>query len=247
MKGTFDTTEMISSFIGPLKSLSDVMQDNGVVLNVNAQEKTINVYALNSSLGTLVYLKYVGLFDNFEFAKADEKIGVLRLGDFVKYFSVLDEAGASIEFVDTVFSINHNSGKMSFKTADPDMIDQAPKSFKGTTWYNETAVNQSFGKLNKAMNVLANEDCLFVKGTTDNKIEFTVRSSSVDINSFKIQVDTPVSADFESLYRKDVIQMVFRTPCDSISVSFAERLARFDCKSKNYELTYYVAKKAQSK
>jgi hypothetical protein len=229
--------------------LGDDMADCGVVLNVDKEEKTINIYAINSSVGTLIYLKYVGgLFDNFTFADQDEQIGVLKLSEFVRYFSVLDDAGASIEFDNTLFSIKHDGGTLSFKTADPAVINQAPKTFKGSTWLTEFEINSRFSKLHKAMSVLSNEDCLFATGIkNDNKVTMTVKSATVDINSFKVTIDNPVTQDFECLYRKDVLQQILKTPSDSIKVSFSDRLAKFECKSKYYEMTYYVAKKLPPK
>jgi hypothetical protein len=249
MKGTFETGEKITAFITPLKNLGDVMGDSGVVLNVDKEEKTINIYAINSSAGTLIYLKYIGgLFDNFTFADQEEKVGVLKLSEFVRYFSVLDDAGVSLEFEDNLFSIKHDGGALSFKTADPDVIKQAPKTFKGSTWFTEFEIDSRFSKLHKAMNVLANEDCLFVNGVKDtNKVTMTVKSETIDINSFKVAFDNPVVQDFNSHYRKDVLQQIFKTPSESIKVSFADRLAKFECKSKFFEMTYYLAKKVPQK
>lgn len=248
MKGTF-TKENLEAFVGPLKSLADVMGDEGVVLNVLAKEKTVQVFALNNSAGTLVYVKYdPKLFEGFEFADEDEKIGVLKVGDLVRYFSVLDESGVQLSFLDKTLAISHEAGNLSFKTADPDMIQEAPKTFKGATWLAEVDVDSKFSKLNKAMGVLAGEDCVFVTGSSSKgKIVLNVRSGNVEMNSFKLEVVAPVTNDFETAYRKDILQLVFRTPAESIKVSFSERLARFECANTLCSLTYFVAKKSAAK
>lgn len=248
MKGTF-TKENLEAFVGPLKSLADVMGEEGVILNILAEEKTVQVFALNNSAGTLVYVKYdPKLFEGFEFADADEKIGLLKVGDLVRYFGVLDESGLQLSFVDKKLSLTHEAGSLSFNTADPDMIQEAPKTFKGASWLTEVEVDTKFSKLNKAMGVLAGEDCVFVSGSASkNKVVLNVRNSNVEINSFKLEVAAPVTNDFETAYRKDILQLVFRTPAESIKVSFGERLARFECALKLCNLTYFVAKKSASK
>lgn len=243
LQGKFDTLEKLESFLNPLKSLSNLMKDESVVINIDATNKTLNINALNSR--ALCFLKYnKDLFDGFTF-NADKKIGIMKLQEFVKCLSVIQEEGVQIDFAESIFSVSHSLGSIGFRTADPDMIKEGPSKFKGTTWYTQFAIDKRFSKLQKAMSVLSSEDTLFISGDSEKaEVTIKIRSSSVELNTFKVIIANPVIQNFETAYTKEVFQMILNSSADSINVSFGEKVAEFVCKSKFCDSIYYLAKKA---
>ncbi len=246
MKGIFETKEHVSAFTDPLNSLSKIIED-GVVLNVSAADKTISIYALNGPSGTMVHVTYKELFNNFDITQ-DEKIGILKIPQMVKYFSILEQEKVNMQFENNVFSLANSLGSVNWKTADSDMIKESPKTLKAITWWSTVTVDSKttskFKTLLKAMSVLSEEDCVYVKGDkTAGTVTFIVRASGIEINSFTLDIPTQVDADFDTFYRKDVLEKALNTPSDSIMLSFSERMARMECKSKYVDITYYIAKK----
>ena len=245
MKGIFDAKE-VSLFTSPLTSLSRIIKDgNGIILNISKDNKNISIYSLNSEIGVMVHMTYnAELFKNIDMS-IDERIGILNIPQLVKYFQILDGDKVDMRFENNVFFLANTAGTVSFKTADPDMMKEAPKNYKGSTWFIEVKVDQSFQTLIKAISVLGEEeDCIVVKGNKEKgKVLFTVRSSGLEINSYKLEVSSTVNEDFETFYRKDVFEKVLTTKCDSIGMAFSERVARFECKSPHCDITYYLAKK----
>jgi hypothetical protein len=247
MKGQFDTRDKLQAFLSPLQSAATIMHENGVILNAVVADKNVQMFSLNNEVGTLIHLIYnKELFDGFTFGDTDEKIGVLKLAEFIKYLSVIDDDGVNINYQNNKLTLSHNSEALSFKTADPDMIKEAGKTFKssGITWFTEIEVDKRFTKLLKAMSVLANEDCVFISGDKDKgKVTFTVKSSTVDINNFTFEVDAKVSSNFESPYLKEVLQLVLATSSEKIKLSISERLALFECTNKYSTMKFFVGKK----
>jgi hypothetical protein len=243
--GNFDSNIKLNAFLEPLKNLSSLMGEEGIILNTSSVDKNIAIYAQNTANGILSHIKYKSdLFDGFKI-ETDEKIGVLKVGEFVKYFSVLDDDNVKIAFTDNTFSISHDLGNLSFRTADASMITEAPKTFKGAGWFVETEIDQKkFSKLKKAMSVLSNEDSIFVSGVqSTNKVTFTVRSSNVELNTYKLVIDAPVAQDFETAYRKDIWQLILSSN-NNIKASFGQKLVKFDIKTEYSDVIYFVAKKS---
>lgn len=247
MKGQFGTREKLKAFIDPLVAASAIMADNGVILNAVTADKSVQMFAHNTDAGTLIYLTYPKeLFDGFTFAATDEKIGIMKLSEFIKYFSVIEDDGVAMDFENNKFSLSYNTEHLSFKTADADLIKEAGKNFKPASmkWFSEVEVDKKFTKLIKAMNVLSNEDCVVVSGSkADSKVTFTVKSSTVDINNFKFEVDAAVTEDFSYPYIKNIFQLILATGSEKIKMSISERLIMFDCANKYSSMKFFLAKK----
>jgi len=246
-KGLFADTTKLSAFIQPLKELAFVMDDTGVVLNISKTDENVVIRAQNTAKGILAYITYKKeLFAGFEFG-SDEKIGIHRLADFMKFLSVMEEPGVQVEFQNTCFSISHaDHGVMSVKTAEPSMIQEAPASFKGTTWFADVIFDTKFAKLKKAMTALSSEDSVSVVGnSTKNKLTFTVRGSSAELNTYKVEVPVTIKNDFETIYRKDVLQVVLSS-ANVFTASFGEKLVRLQSSSEYSDATYYIAKKSKA-
>lgn len=247
LKGIFKTKTQLDAFVQPLRDLSSVMDENGVVLNVSKDKKTINIYALNKSKGVYAFVSYKKeLFDGFNF-ESDEKIGIYRLAEFVKFLSVLEESDITIEFKDTIFSVSHELGVMSLKTSDATMIQEAPTSFKGAGWLSELAIDNRFSKLRKAMSALSNEDSVYVTGSTSKgTITFLVRSASNEANSYKLEIAAKPTQDFETVFGKDMLQnlLSFNT---NFTASFSNRIVQLHSENEFSTSTYFVAKKQEVK
>jgi hypothetical protein len=239
--------DKISSFTKPLNALMQTItnDDGGIILNFDQKSKECNVYVKKDSIGTLIFLKYkAALLQDMQIDK-DESIGVMKISDFVKYFSIIDDSKIQMKYENSSFALNGDDSECSFRTADVDMIKEGLKNFKGATYFAEIAVDSKFDKLSKAMNVLAEEDCVFIKGSaSESTVTFTVRSSGVELNKFCLKVITPVTQDFEIPYNKDILQTALNAPASNIKLSLAERFVSICADCDEFSMTYYIAKKA---
>lgn len=237
----------INHFIKPLQSLASFIKDDdgGIVLNFDKEKLESNIYVKKESDGVLVFVKYKKeLLENLEIDK-DEKVGVLKLSDFIKYFSVIDDDKTEISFENNNLSIKTDNADITFKTADTDMISEGLKNFRAVTWLSEIVIDEKFDKLKKAMNVLGNEDCVYIKGDVSlNKLIFTVKSSSLDINKFTIKIDSQVTKDFELPFNKEYLQIALACPSQTTKLFIGERLICINADNTYSNLTYFIAKKA---
>jgi hypothetical protein len=64
------------------------------------------------------------------------------------------------------------------------------------------------------------------------------------MNSYKVSVDSPVSQDFETPYRKDIWQLVLGSSDEIIKASFGAKLVKFEIETEFCNSVYYVAKKS---
>lgn len=222
--------------------------DGGIIINVDKEKLEANIFAKKDSAGTLIFVKYnPSMFTGFTIDK-DERIGVLKINDFIRYFSVIDEDKVIIKFDNNDFSITGaDSGaesSISFRTADVDLIKEGLKSFKGTTWLSEIIVDEKLDKLKTAMDVLKDEECVFIKGDAkQGTVTFTVKSSGVEINKFKITLAATVSQDFDTPYSKEYLQNVLKMPTKTVKIMVADRFISVYGVTDNYSITYYLAKK----
>lgn len=238
--------EKIKAFCKPLQSLMSVITDDdgGVILNVDKTTNEISINAKKDSIGTVIFIKYnKDLLEGVEMDK-DEKIGILKLSEFVKFFSVIDDDKTEMVFNNNEFAISCGDADLSFKTADVDMIKEGPKTFKGASWLCELEVDEKFEKLKKAMSVLSNEDCVYLAGDKDDgALTCTVKSSSMEINKFKTKIITTVTQDFDLPFGKDHFMSALSIPTDSVKLAIGERFINVHGTSKYFSYSHFVAKK----
>lgn len=238
--------EKIKAFCKPLVSLMNTIKDDdgGVILNVNKDSGEITISAKKDSVGTVIFVKYKKeLFEGAEIDK-DEQIGILKLSEFIRYFTVINDDKTELVFDNNKFTVSSGEDNISFKTADVDMIKEGPKAFKGASWFSELIVDSKFDKLNKAMSVLNNEDCVYLEGDKDSGvITFTVKSSNIEINKFSTKIVTPVSQNFEIPFNKEYFTTALSIPTDTVKLSISERFINAQGDTKYFSMSYFVAKK----
>lgn len=238
--------EKIKAFCKPLQSLMSVITDDdgGIILNVDKATNEISISAKKDSIGTVIFIKYnKDLLEGVDIDK-DERIGILKLSEFIKYFTVIDDDKTELVFDNNKFVLSCGDANLSFKTADVDMIKEGPKTFKGTSWLSELEVDSKFEKLQKAMSVLSNEDCVYLTGNKDDgAITFTVKSSSMEINKFNTKVLTAVSQDFELPFNKEHFISALTIPTDTAKLAIGERFINVQGTTKYFSYSHFVAKK----
>lgn len=245
----FFEPEQLQNFLNPLIALSYLMKSEGIVLNIS-KEKTLSIYALNPAEGFLGAIHYKSkLFSNFNIEENLE-VGIIRLNEFVKFFSILDNKSnvyLEIHNGNKIILRQNGSGEVSYRAADISLIRQAPKKTPDIKIYSSLDISE-FTKLKKAMAVLSDEDCLFVSGDSEkNKISLNLRSDQVEMNAYKLKIDCPVSENFETIYKKPMWEVVLTLSLGTITANFSDRLVRFDCEDDNVSIKFYVAKKAINK
>lgn len=245
MKVTFNK-EKIRAFTKPLSALTSVVtdEDGGIIINFDKEKKDGLIAVKKDSYGMIIIIKYKPeLFENMDIDN-NEKVGILKLGDFIKYFSIIDDDATEVVFKDNTFTITSNESDFSFKIADTDMIKEGLKNFKGAAVLTEMDVDAKFDRLKKAMGVLSTEDCVYIKGSSaDSNVAFTVKNSNMEINKFNIKIPATVSSDFDSPYNKELLSLAFGLPTDTLKLSVAERFISFVGESKYYTMSYFIAKK----
>jgi hypothetical protein len=238
--------EKIKAFCKPLMSLMNTIKDDdgGVILNVDKTTNEITISAKKDSVGTVIFVKYKkDLLEGIEIDK-DEQIGILKLSEFIKYFSVIDDDKTELLFDNNKFVLSNGDANLSFKTADVDMIKEGPKTFKGASWYSEVVVDSKFEKLNKAMAALNNEDCVYIEGDKDSGVvTFTVKSSNIEINKFSTKIMSPVTQNFDLPFNKEYFTTALSIPTDSVKLSISERFINVQGETKYFSISYFVAKK----
>jgi hypothetical protein len=239
--------DTIRSFTKPLNALTNLIndEDGGVIVNFDKENKTASISVKKDSSGFVGFVKYkTEAFRDLEIDK-DEKVGILKIGDFIKYLSIVDDDDTKLEYDNNNVGISSGDSEFSFKTADVDMIKDGPKTFKGFTFIAELPIDEKFEKLKKAISVLSNEDCVYIKGSaTDSTITFTVKSSSMEINKFNIKIAAPqVTSDFEIPFNKEYFSNALSIPVDAVKLSLTERFLSVSGETKHYSMAYYIAKK----
>lgn len=241
IKGIFNKSQ-ISEFLFPIQivgSILDPKDDGGIILNFDKETKSIAIFTKKQSLGTIIFIKYKDLINTFEVD--DEKIGIIKISEFIKYFSVIEDENTEIEFKDNLFSIKDSDSEINFKTADISTINEASKNFKFSDWYGNIIIDDKFKKLNKAIKLLSNEDYIYIEGK-DNKVSFTVRKSDLDNNKFKCAFDCTITKDFNLIIKKSLFQMATENKCKKINLKFAERFICVECETDFSTITFFVAK-----
>lgn len=245
MKGVFDSTEKIKAFINPIENIVPMMGSEGIVINAILEKKNIGIYAYCKENGFYALINYKNLFDTFEITK-DEKIGVLKISDFTKYFSVINADAVNVEFVDNNFVITDNDSQFSFKTADASMIRECPTRVLNFTSCAKIVLDTKFNKLNKAMKVLSvEEDTILITGNKEKgTVTFEVKSQSIDFNKFKLVVPCQVTEDFENIFNKAIFQMVLSSPGETeTTLHVNQKALKIECSNKYSDVTYLIAKK----
>ncbi len=224
--GTFDKKENLEAFTNQVKYFIPFAESNGINLEVNDVDKVIKSSLMNKSLGVVINTVSKTLYDNFELT-AGQKIGILKLSDFISMFNVFGGAGVNVKFVDNEFEIAdiaNPDSVVSFKTADSSLIQECSQI--------------------RAMSILSNEDVVSMTGNaTKNKVTFKVTNSNMSVNTFKLVIDTPVSEDFEVYHRKDMFLNMLKLPIDSKTLSIADRIIKVEYTSPTLDMTVYLAKK----
>ncbi len=244
IKGIFNK-EQIQEFLYPLQFLNSIIDSksskSGVIFNFDAETKEINVYVKNAAIGTLVFLKYKNLLNSFHVD--NDKIGIINVSDFIKYFSIIDDDNTEIEFNGNKFFIKDADSEISFQTADIDMIAEGMKTFKGQDWLVTTDYDEKFNKLQKAIKSMVNEEYIFIKGeAATKKLHFIVRKKDLDTNNYKTSLDMDIKADIDVAVNKDYFQNVASIKCDSMELKLSDRLINFVCQRKNSEISVFIAK-----
>lgn len=238
--------DKLDLFLKPLNALTNIISDDhgGIVINLDKEKLEANIYAKNDSMATLAFIKYKSdMFTGAELDK-DEKIGVLRLADFIKYFSVLDSKEIELFFDNNTFSLTADDSDISFRTADIDMIKEGPKNFKGASFIAEIEIDDNFNKIKKAMSALHEENCVFISGkSSENKIVFTVRDGTNELNKYKLKVTTTLSQDFEIVFSKEIFNIAISVPGDKKKLHISERFAMVVGETDLYTMTYFIARK----
>lgn len=244
IKGIFNK-EQIEEFLYPLQVLNTIVDSksskSGIILNFDSATKEINVYVTNLSMGTVVFVKYKNLLDSFHVD--NDKIGIINIADFIKYFSIIDDDNTEIEFNANRFLIKDGSSEIAFQTADIEMIKEGLKTFKGQDWLVSTEFDQKFAKLQKALKSMVNEEYIFIKGDAETKkVNFTVRQKDLDANNYKCALDTEVKSNIELIIKKEYFQNATSIKCDTLNFKISDRLVNFECQRKNSEISIFIAK-----
>lgn len=249
MRGTFKSNEELKQFITPLKSVSSLMGDSGLVINFGAKANgqiPVTVSALNQSVGIVIHMVYKDIFDSFAFKDQNGcKIGVIKIGEFVNLFELFVDGEVEFDFDEDVKSLtlSQHKSKVIYKTADTDLIKQFTKTFSGTKWFATVPINESFQKFNKAMNVLSAEECIHITGDQESgKVSFCVRNKAMSVNSYSIDIDSQVTESFSSMFNKKILQKILDTNCQTMKISIGERICTVECENEKSTINYYVAK-----
>jgi hypothetical protein len=250
MKGLFKDQAAVKSFISPMKDFAALMGDSGIVINFGTKTSDnkvpVSITALNQAAGVVILASFKDLFDDFTFdSDSGCKIGVVKVSEFVNLFSLFSDAELAVDFDETTKSLSLSQGKskVTYQTADPDLIKQFTKSFNSTKWIASFVLDESFKKFNRAMSVLGNEECILIEGNTETaKVSLTIKNKTVSINSYTLEVDAQITENFNIFFRKDAIQKVFNSGFDSMKMSIGERICDIECSNQHCVANYYLAK-----
>lgn len=242
IKGLFNKTQ-IKEFIYPLNVIANILDpkdDGGIILNFDKDKKDIKIYTKKHSIGTIIFVTYNDLINNFEID--NDKLGIINISDFIKYFSIIDDENTEIQFKDNLFSIKDNDSEISFKTADLSTITEFNKNFNFKDFICEIELDDDkFKKLNKAIKALSSEDYIYIKGK-DNKIFYTIKRKDIDFNTFKWNFDATLKKDFEIIIKKDLYQMATTLNSDKKILKIAERFIMVESIRDNSSISMFVAK-----
>jgi len=248
MKGKFTNKSELDNFTQPLKNLSMIMGEDGVVLNLTLDDDKViaKIDAINQSAGAVIKTNFKDLFNGFTFDSDDGcKIGILRIPDFVNLFGLFDEGEVDFNFDEStrLLELTQGKTKVIYQTADSDLIKEFPKPYPGKTWFTSFDYDDKFVKFNKAMGVLSNEECIVIEGDEEaNSVRTTIRNKSVSVNSYQVEVDTNVSDNFNFSYKKEIMQKVLSPKHDSVKLTIGDRVCMIETEDKHSETVYYIAK-----
>jgi hypothetical protein len=246
MKGTFASLEDVDHFIFPLKIIGALVGDNGINIHVfKENDQYISMIpAKNSASGVMVIHKWTKLFSDFEYEEDETRIGILKPNEFMSLFSIFDDNEISFDMDKSgVLTISQDEASLVFQTADPELVKEGKRTFKGCDWLGEFDYDDRCKKFTKALNVMASEQFVFINGKKDTgKIKLTIRNKDTGKNKYNLTLDGTVDEDFEAIFRKENLKIIFEANYDTVKVRIGERLINVASTNSFSETNFYVTK-----
>jgi hypothetical protein len=242
--GTFKTKNDVKSFCKPLKILSAFVENTGVILNIKRKNDKIigKISTLNN--GSVIFINYKNIFDDFKFDEEEIKIGIVKLTEFINLFSVFEEDAIKINFgKDKSFSISQNKNKITYQTADLDVCKEFTKNLANVNWLCTFNYDDNFSKFTKAMSVLSNEPFVFINGyNTNNNLILTIKNTGVSINSYSVEIPANLTTSFETVFKKDTFQTILGNSFNTMKISVSDKFSLIECEDKDFDMIFCVAK-----
>jgi len=249
MKGSFNGLKDIEKFSSPLKVIGLLMGDNGVNLSFFKDEddnRVAMVPARNKTTGVVIIHKWKNLFNDFDFDSDDERVGILKVNEFISRLGIFTDEKKEIEIEKTddgILTLTQGQSILQFKTSDPELISEGKRKFKGADWIGVLDYDERLTSFTNALKVMASEQYIFAKGIKDKgEIVLSVQNKDVQHNAFKIPVDAEVTEDFELVFKKENIQIILSSKPSNIKIRFSDRMMNIHAENDDEESDYFISK-----
>ena len=241
--GEFNSPELASGFIGPLKSV-DGSNVKHVVVHFDKESNSVKINAMNENRTVIIFVEYLnGLVDSLKINQ-DYNLGIYDLTEFVSMYEIFS-GGANLEINNNVVTIENEGQQFYFLGSDPDAIKTGPKTLKADLkWLAEfTWSKADFGPFFSALSKL-NEEYVILQGKEGEKT-FSLKIANHEMRSsaFTFTVDLE-EANFESfniVLNKEYFKNIVNSHSnESLNIQISEKLVSFSVKNEYSKIRYYV-------
>jgi hypothetical protein len=249
MKGSFNNAKQLAEFVEPLKKAGTLIGDNGINLNFTSHYNKPYCYfsAKNKVSGIFIIHTWNTLFESFQFDNTDFKIGFFNIHEILNNISIFDDDVIDIEFTsDNILTFSQNKVCLSFKTSDPELINEGKREFKGNLDWPASFVfdfNKHQEKLFVALKKMSSQNYIFLSCNEERgEIKAVIKNPDSKTTSFSCILDADVKSNFDVVFLKDSWPVILDKKHNNIKLNIGERVMNFCIKSDTTETNYYIAK-----
>lgn len=247
MKGIFKDSKTINKFIDPLKTIGILVGENGINITFFKDEngdRVAMIPARNKNAGIVIIHTWKDLFDDFEFDDDEVRLGLMRTQDLTTKLPIFDDGEVEVEFGDDLMlSFGQKRTKLNFKTADPELINEGKREFKGAQWVGGFDYDEKLDKFTNALKKMSNEEYVFIEGNEEKgEIMLTIKNKDSRSNAFSCVVDGDVSEDFNLVFRKDFWPVIIDKNATNIRINLGSKMMNFSVETDSGNTEYFLAK-----
>lgn len=247
MKGTFKDLKDINKFIDPLKTIGILVGENGMNITIFNDEdgnRIAMIPARNKNAGLVIIHTWKDLFDDFEIDGDEIRLGLMKTQDLTTKLPIFDDGEVDVEFGDDLMlSFNQKRTKLKFKTADPELINEGKRAFKGAKWIGGFDYGEKLDKFTNALKKMSNEEYVFVEGNEEKgEIMLTIKNKEKRGNSFSCIIDGDVTEDFSSVFRKDFWPVIIDKNATNIRINLGSKMINFSVETEHGNTEYFLSK-----
>ncbi len=230
MKATFESRKQVEMLAKPLMWLSNFLDDDQVIINVEDDNLHINAteQTSGSASSKICWVRFDTdvLFEEFT-RQGSEQIGIYYLATIARIFALFGD-NTELTHRDTL-TLSQGEKRFHYRTADPRHIQEGPKALKKDKidwWCHGKLEGESLSEIRSAASTLE-QDLLRFSAGPGNDITVTV-TDSIEDTRFVVDahMEEVTGADQSSTFQKSDLFPVLGITTE-IETSLSQRVGYF--------------------